>query len=167
MKIGLSIILILISKLGCAEPVLVQTWFGNQIKSGEIVIVKSEKKIYFFLDDGEALSYDVAVGKAKTPSKSGEFIIERKAINPTWYPPDNIRFENPKNILPKIIPPGPKNPLGTRALYLSGGLVRIHGTNKESSVGKAVSHGCFRMRKDDIIDLYDRVTIGTKVYVFK
>jgi L,D-transpeptidase ErfK/SrfK len=135
------------------------------IDNDSVVIMKSERKLYYFDQDGNFFKYPVAVGKKTTPSPSGEYMVAYKVKNPTWFPPESIRKEDPK--LPERVPPGPKNPLGSRAIYLSDNLLRIHGTNKPSSVGKAVSHGCFRMRDKDIKDLYDKVSTDTTVYVFK
>lgn len=146
-----------------------QPYWVPFVEKNSVVIRKSERKLYYVTDNGNVVKYPVAVGKATTPSPSGEYKVERKAKNPTWYPPESILTESrlKGKELPKIVPPGPDNPLGTRAIYLSANTLRIHGTNKQSSVGKAVSHGCFRMKDNDIIDLYNKVNIGTTVYVFK
>ena len=161
-----KIILIL---LMLCSPVYASTkpWFSDFIKNDSIVIVKSERKLYYFDSTGEVRQYPVAIGKAKTPSPTGEFKVAKKVSNPTWYPPDSIRYENPQKPLPEFIPPGPDNPLGPRAIYFSSDLIRIHGTNKPSSIGKAVSHGCFRMKNEDVVDLYNKVAVGTSIYVFK
>jgi L,D-transpeptidase ErfK/SrfK len=134
------------------------------IGSEKIIIIKSKKKLYYN-DGDEVLVFPIAIGKSKTPSPTGEFKVARKVINPTWYPPLSIRREDPR--LPKKVLPGPKNPLGPRALYISGTLYRIHGTNSPRSIGRAVSHGCFRMRNKDIIKLYSKVDIGTPIYILK
>lgn len=146
-----------------AKPV----WYNDYIESGAIVISKSERKLYMFSNQGDVYEYPIAIGKSATPSKVGLFTVVSKVRNPTWYPPDSIRYENPKNILPESVPPGPKNPLGPRAIYFSAENIRIHGTNKPSSIGKAVTHGCFRMKNEDILKLYDQVDIGMPIYVLK
>jgi len=97
--------------------------------------------------------------------------IVTKTANPSWYPPQAVLAEHEANgdPLPAVIPPGPDNPLGARALYLlrdgRDTLYRIHGTNQPSTIGERVSSGCIRMANGDVIDLYGRVQVGTKVVV--
>ena len=161
-------ILLVVSELGFAKVGKSTTpiWI-DFVKPNSIVISKSERRLYLVHSDKELTRYPIAVGKRKTPSPPGEYTIASKVRFPTWYPPNDIRFENPNHILPKRVPPGPRNPLGPRAIYLSRNMLRIHGTNKPGSVGRAVSHGCFRMYNKDVIALYDKVSIGMPVYVFK
>jgi len=89
---------------------------------------------------------------------------ERKLyfVEDTWYPPEDIQWESS---VPPVVPPGPQNPLGPRALYLGDTLYRIHGTNRPGSIGGAVSHGCFRMHNTHIVELYEKVQVGANVYV--
>jgi lipoprotein-anchoring transpeptidase ErfK/SrfK len=90
--------------------------------------------------------------------------VSEKRINPLWTPTADMRRENPT--LPAYVPGGhPLNPLGPRAMYLSNTTYRIHGTDAPWTVGQDVSHGCIRMYNNDVIDLYDRVPVGTKVVV--
>ena len=96
---------------------------------------------------------------------SGNAYIDGKYLKPAWSPPDIIKRENPR--IPNVIPSGsPANPMGAAALTLSGGnQYAIHGTNAPNSVGGFVSHGCIRMYNSDVLDLYGRVGLGTKVVV--
>ena len=95
--------------------------------------------------------YDVAVGKDSTPSPTGDFKIANRIPNPTWYGPG------------KIVGPGKENPLGTRWMGLGYRGYGIHGTNMPGSIGKAASHGCIRMRRNDIEELFSLVDVGTTV----
>jgi lipoprotein-anchoring transpeptidase ErfK/SrfK len=135
------------------------------VRPGAIIIDTSARRLYFGLDDGRMRVYPVAVGKSGAQWR-GSATIGRKAVNPTWRP--TARQRRLKR-LPSVVRPGPANPLGVRALYLSRGgretLYRIHGTNAPGSIGKAVSSGCIRMRNADVIDLYERVDIGASVSV--
>jgi hypothetical protein len=97
--------------------------------------------------------YPIAVGKAVSPSRTGVCTIVQKAKNPTWFPPDGR----------PPVPPGPKNPIGSRWMGLSWPGYGIHGTNNPASIGKAVSLGCIRMRDEDARELYDIVPLGTQV----
>ena len=128
---------------------------------GSIVIVNRERNLYFVEEPGQAIRYPVAVG---TPIDQWQGVqtITAKRENPTWYPPEDIQWES--NV-PPVVPPGPQNPLGPRALYLGDTLYRIHGTNRPGSIGGAVSHGCFRMHNPHIVELYEKVELGANVYV--
>jgi lipoprotein-anchoring transpeptidase ErfK/SrfK len=94
---------------------------------------------------------------------SGTKTIERKSEWPDWLPPAEMLQRQP--YLPRFMAGGPGNPLGARAMYLSGSVYRIHGTNKPSSIGTHVSSGCIRMLNEDVIDLYGRTRVGTRVVV--
>lgn len=122
--------------------------------------IDNSKKILYLMDNGAVeKTYPVAVG-SKGNQWSGSYTITRTALWPTWTPTAN---QHRKKKLPRFIPGGVKNPLGARALYLGSSMYRIHGTNKPTSIGRAVSNGCIRMHNKDVIDLYNRVHIGTKV----
>jgi lipoprotein-anchoring transpeptidase ErfK/SrfK len=138
--------------------------FDGEYERGTIVVRTSEKSLYYVLGDGEALRYPVAVGEPRF-QWTGELWVSSKQVNPTWRPTARMRRENPR--LPKAVGPGPRNPLGPRALYLGWGEYRIHGTNAPHSVGSAASSGCFRMHNADAIDLFDRVHIGAPVIVLQ
>ncbi len=130
---------------------------------GTIVVKTSERRLYFVIDGDRALRFPVGVGRAGM-TWTGSARVEGKFIRPAWSPPDMIRRENPK--LPEVIPGGAaNNPMGDAALTLRGGEYAIHGTNRPSSIGGFVSHGCIRMYNSDIRELYRLVSIGTPVVV--
>ena len=132
---------------------------------GTVVVSTSERRLYYVLEHGNALSYPIAVGKlGKT--WAGEARIDGKYLNPAWSPPAEIRRDKPN--LPAVIPGGSRrNPMGVAALTLTPGDYAIHGTNAPSSIGRSASYGCIRMFNRDIIDLYRRITVGAKVVVLK
>ncbi len=137
--------------------------FESEDAAGTIVVRTSERRLYLMLGDGRALRYVVGVGRAET-QWSGTTSIEGKFIRPHWAPPPEIRRDRPD--LPAVIASGsPSNPMGAAALTFSGNSYAIHGTNKPNSIGGFVSYGCIRMHNDDILDLFDRVRIGTRVVV--
>ncbi|MBI4744282.1 MAG: L,D-transpeptidase family protein [Actinobacteria bacterium] len=123
-----------------------------------IVLDISDNRLYLYYGSYMAKSYPVATGMKGWPTPIGTFAVKRKALNPTWYPPDWADVEKP-------VPAGPNNPLGTRILYLSKSGYGIHGTNKPSSIGKRVTHGCVRLFPKEIVDLYDRAPVGTVVKI--
>ena len=130
---------------------------------GTIVVKTGERHLYLVIGLGQAIRYPVGVGRAGM-QWSGTSVIEAKYVSPDWAPPPDIRRENPK--LPPLIPGGsPHNPMGVAAMTLSGGEYAIHGTNRPSSIGGFVSHGCIRMYNEDITDLYSRVDYDTPVVV--
>lgn len=133
---------------------------------GTIVIDTAAKFLYLVQEGGTARRYGVGVGREGFSWKGTE-TITRKAEWPDWRPPAAmIERERKKGvILPVHMAGGPANPMGARALYLGSTLYRIHGTNQPATIGQAVSSGCIRMRNEDVIDLYERVKIGTKVVV--
>ncbi len=134
--------------------------------AGTIVVKTNERRLYYVIGDGKAIRYPVGVGRAGM-AWSGTASIDGKYIKPAWSPPDMIRRENPR--VPNVIPSGSaSNPMGAAAMTLSGGgQYAIHGTNNPGSIGGFVSHGCIRMYNSDILDLYDRVSLGTTVVVLR
>ncbi len=137
--------------------------FRDRISPGTIVIKTGERRLYYVRGDGTALRYRVAVGK---PGKQwfGEARIDGKYVRPAWAPPAEVKRDNPR--LPDVIPGGaPNNPMGARALTLDLDEYAIHGTNRPGSIGTYASYGCIRMLNEDIVDLYDRVRVGTRVMV--
>ncbi len=134
---------------------------GDQLP-GTIIIDTAHTFLYLTLGDGKALRYGIGVGR-KGFTWSGIEAISRKSEWPDWIPPAEMIARQP--YLPRWVGGGPGNPLGARALYLGNTDYRIHGTNNPGSIGKHVSSGCIRMLDADIIDLYDRVAVGTKVVV--
>lgn len=131
-------------------------------KPGTIVIDTNTKFLYLVEDGGQARRYGVGVGRPGF-TWSGEHTITRKAEWPDWHPPVEMRQRQPH--LPVMMPGGPRNPLGARAMYLGSTLYRIHGTAEPWTIGHAVSSGCIRMRNEDVTDLYERVRVGTRVIV--
>jgi len=135
-------------------------------KAGTIVIDTSERYLYLVTSPTTALRYGVAVGRDGF-SWEGAMKVTKKVEWPDWRPPkDMIEREKKKGkVLPAVVPGGPGNPLGARALYLGRSEYRIHGTNAPKSIGQAASSGCIRMLNEHVIDLYTRVPIGTRVVV--
>ncbi len=133
-----------------------------------IVINLAEYRLYYFTDQGVQV-YPVGVGTEDNPSPLTDAKVTMPLESPAWYPPASIRaeYERTGDFLPKVIPPGPENPLGTHALLLSEKGYLIHGTNKKFGVGMAVSHGCFRMYNEDISRFVYQVPKGTPVQVVR
>ncbi len=138
-------------------------WEGSH-PIGTVIVKTSERQLYYILGNGMALRYDVAVGK-EGMQWAGETFVQSKTRNPGWTPTPRMRHENP--MLPAYVGPGPRNPLGVRAIYLGWSEYRIHGTNAPGSIGQAASSGCIRMRNSDVADLFERVHIGAPVYVIR
>jgi lipoprotein-anchoring transpeptidase ErfK/SrfK len=130
--------------------------------AGTVIVDTPNTYLYYVLGGGKAIRYGIGVGRDGF-TWSGTRTIERKTEWPDWFPPDDMLVRQP--YLPRFMAGGPGNPLGARALYLSGTVYRIHGTNKPSSIGTHVSSGCIRMLNADVSDLYTRTRIGTKVVV--
>ena len=139
------------------------TYKGTE-RSGTVIVRTHDRKLYYVLGDGRAIRYPVGVGRAGKQWQ-GRAEIDGKHVSPAWAPPDEVRRDNPR--LPDVIPGGsPRNPMGPRALTLSGGeQYAIHGTNRPYSIGTFATYGCIRMFNEDIIDLFDRVNVGTEVIV--
>lgn len=126
-----------------------------------ILVRRTQRKLYLYVHGKLARTYGVAVGTPGHPTPLGHWKIVQKRYLPTWYNPGSDWAKT----MPATIAPGPSNPLGTRALNLNVSGIRIHGTTKDSSIGTAASHGCMRMHRADIEDLFGRVTVGTPVYI--
>jgi lipoprotein-anchoring transpeptidase ErfK/SrfK len=135
-------------------------------KPGTIIIDTTENFLFLVEGGGMARRYGVGTGKPGF-EWAGSHKVTRKAEWPDWRPPaEMIARERAKGrTLPAHMAGGPENPLGARALYLGSTLYRIHGTNQPWTIGQAVSSGCIRMRNEDVVDLYERVGVGTKVVV--
>lgn len=137
--------------------------FNDPTPPGTIVVRTGERRLYYVLAAGRALRYPVGVGKSGM-QWAGRTYIDGKYLHPAWSPPREVKHDKP--YLPDVIPGGaPNNPMGVAAMTLNGGEYAIHGTNMPSSVGHFVSYGCIRMYNRDIVDLYQRVDIGTPVVV--
>jgi lipoprotein-anchoring transpeptidase ErfK/SrfK len=131
-------------------------------RSGTLVVDTANHFLYLVLGDGRALRYGIGVARDGF-EWSGTHRVSRKAEWPSWTPPAEMHARQPG--LPARMEGGPNNPLGARALYLGSTLYRIHGTTEPWSIGQNVSSGCIRMTNADVIDLYDRVQLNTKVVV--
>lgn len=133
---------------------------------GTIIVDTGRRRLLYVNGNGTATEYIISVGREGFAWKGSEK-ISRKAEWPSWTPPKEMRRReaNQGRILPITMEGGPDNPLGARALYLGGTVYRIHGTNEPWTLGKAVSSGCIRMANDDVIDLYNKVRIGSPVIV--
>ena len=116
-----------------------------------IVVSLPDRKIALFEEGRLVKVYPIAVGKHSTPSPNGSFHIASRVVKPTWYQPG------------KVVPAGPANTLGTRWMGLGYKGYGIHGTNRPRSIGQAASHGCIRMRNQDVEDLFERVEVGDPV----
>jgi lipoprotein-anchoring transpeptidase ErfK/SrfK len=143
--------------------------YATEHEPGTIVVDPAEKFLYLVKADGKARRYGIGVGREGF-GWSGSTHVGRKAQWPTWTPPREMIKRQPWLAqYSSGMPGGPNNPLGARALYLFDGerdtLYRIHGSNEPWTIGQAVSSGCFRMRNEDVQELYEQVEIGTKVVV--
>lgn len=137
-------------------------FFRSNEAPGTIVIHTSERFLYLVLGNNRALRYGIGVGREGF-TWSGLVRVSRKAEWPDWTPPAEMIQRQP--YLPRFMAGGPGNPMGSRALYLGSTVYRIHGTNQPETIGHAVSSGCFRLANGDVIDLYTRVPVGTKVII--
>lgn len=129
---------------------------------GTIVIDTPKRFLFLVQPGGRAIRYGIGVGRPGF-TWAGVHKVSSKKEWPDWIPPEQMLERQPD--LPRFMPGGPNNPLGARALYLGSTLYRIHGSNEPWTIGRSVSSGCIRMRNEDVIDLYSRVKIGTKVVV--
>jgi lipoprotein-anchoring transpeptidase ErfK/SrfK len=125
-----------------------------QTETKRLIVVSIPDRKLALIEDGEVKKiYPVAVGKTTTPSPAGEFEIVNRVDNPTYYHPGTV------------IGPGAANPLGTRWIGLNQKGYGIHGTNVPRSIGRAASHGCVRMAKRDLEELFEMVKVGDKVEI--
>jgi lipoprotein-anchoring transpeptidase ErfK/SrfK len=130
--------------------------------AGTIIVDTTNTYLYFVMGNGLATRYGIGVGREGF-TWAGRERITRMAEWPDWRPPAEMMERDPH--LPQFVPGGLNNPLGARALYLGQTLYRIHGTNDPSSIGTFASSGCIRLRNEDILDLYERVSLGAQVVV--
>jgi lipoprotein-anchoring transpeptidase ErfK/SrfK len=129
---------------------------------GTIVVDTPNTYLYLVLGQGRAIRYGIGVGRQGF-TWAGVKTVEKKAEWPDWTPPAEMLQRQP--YLPRFMAGGPGNPLGARAMYLSGSVYRIHGTNAPETIGQRVSSGCIRLVNEDVEDLYSRVKVGAKVVV--
>jgi lipoprotein-anchoring transpeptidase ErfK/SrfK len=127
-----------------------------------VVIDTEHTYLYYVLGDGKAIRYGIGVGRDGF-KWSGAEAVTRKAEWPDWTPPQEMIARQP--YLPRWMAGGESNPLGARAIYLGNTMYRIHGTNMPETIGHDVSSGCIRLLNEDVIDLYSRVNVGTKIVV--
>jgi lipoprotein-anchoring transpeptidase ErfK/SrfK len=127
---------------------------------GRLVINLGQRKLRLVRNGRVWKTYPIAVGQPAYPTPTGEYEVNDKQVDPTWYPPDS-----PWAAELATIPPGPGNPLGTRWIGTTAPAVGIHGTYAGYSIGTAASHGCMRMHIPDVEELYDQVTLGMKISI--
>jgi lipoprotein-anchoring transpeptidase ErfK/SrfK len=137
-------------------------YYRSNETPGTIIVHTSERFLYVVQPGGRAIRYAIGVGRDGFQWQ-GLLKITRKTEWPDWTPPPEMIERQP--YLPRFMAGGPGNPMGARALYLGNTVYRIHGTNQPQTIGTAVSSGCFRLVNPDIIDLYERIPVGTKVIV--
>jgi L,D-transpeptidase ErfK/SrfK len=144
-----------------------------------IIVNVAELRMYYFpensgpLPEGvpagsrKVITHPISIGRMDWSTPLGTTTITGKVANPSWYPPQSIRDEHAarNDTLPRVVPPGPDNPLGKHAMRLGLPGYLIHGTNKPSGVGMRVTHGCVRMFPEDIEALYKTVPNGTSVNI--
>jgi lipoprotein-anchoring transpeptidase ErfK/SrfK len=136
--------------------------YSGPHRSGTIIIDTPNRFLYLVQDGGVAIRYGIGVGRPGF-TWAGAKTITRKAEWPNWTPPPEMLKRRPD--LPRFMAGGEANPLGARAMYLGSSLYRIHGTNEPETIGAQVSSGCIRLTNEDVVDLYQRVRVGTKVIV--
>jgi len=136
--------------------------FSGSEAPGTVIIDTANTYLYLTMGNGRAIRYGIGVGRDGF-RWSGVQHITKKAEWPDWTPPPEMIARQP--YLPRFMAGGATNPLGARAMYLGSSLYRIHGSNEPWTIGTQVSSGCIRMRNEDVIDLYERVKVGTKVVV--
>jgi lipoprotein-anchoring transpeptidase ErfK/SrfK len=137
-------------------------FFRTSEPPGTLIIVTAERFLYLVQGNNRAIRYGIGVGRDGF-TWSGLQKISRKQEWPDWRPPPEMIDRQP--YLPRFMAGGPGNPLGARALYLGQTVYRIHGTNQPDTIGHAVSSGCFRLVNEDVMDLFDRVPVGTRVII--
>jgi lipoprotein-anchoring transpeptidase ErfK/SrfK len=138
--------------------------YDGRYAPGTIVVSTTNRRLYYVLGDGQAIRYGVGVGRPGF-QWGGSQTITMKREWPDWRPPAQMLKRRPD--LPRYMTGGPENPLGARALYLGSSIYRIHGSNEPETIGEAVSSGCIRMTNEDVMDLYTRAKVGTRVVVLR
>lgn len=143
-------------------------WVLPDLRTGEIVVNLSELRLYYRYNERAqsfVVTFPIGIGDEGTRTPLGRFTIIQKLVRPSWVPPASVRAEDPT--LPRVVPPGPENPLGSHALRLSLPSILIHGTHRPFGVGRKVSHGCIRLYPEDIAMLYRIVGNGTRVWILR
>jgi L,D-transpeptidase ErfK/SrfK len=152
------------------SPVVIPTsWVLPDVRTGHgIVINLSELRLYLFYKEGKTRfvrTFPIGIGIEGNDTPTGQFTVTQKIIQPSWHVPKSIQQERP--YLPRVVEPGPENPLGSHAMRLSLPGILIHGTNKPWGVGRRVSHGCIRLYPEDIEALFNSVKKGHKVTILR
>jgi lipoprotein-anchoring transpeptidase ErfK/SrfK len=137
-------------------------FYRTHEQPGTIIVNTADRFLYLVQGNNRAMRYGVGVGRDGF-QWGGIHKITRKAEWPDWTPPEEMIARQP--YLPRFMAGGPGNPMGARAMYIGTTVYRIHGTNAPDTIGHAVSSGCFRLVNDDVVDLYERVPVGTKIVV--
>ncbi len=137
-------------------------YYRTELPPGTIIVNTADRYLYLVMGNGVAMRYGIGVGRDGF-QWGGTQKISLKREWPDWVPPPEMIDRQP--YLPRWMAGGPGNPLGARAMNLGATVYRIHGTNAPETIGQAVSSGCFRLVNDDVVDLYSRVPLGTKVVV--
>ncbi len=150
-----------------AAVVIPRSWILPNLESYEGIVVNiPEMRLYYFFQQGKSKvmrTFPIGIGDEGKDTPVGTFRVVQKILNPVWHVPPSIQKERPE--LPKAVPPGPENPLGSHALRLSLGDVLIHGTNRPFAVGRRVTHGCIRLYPEDIPKLFAMAPNGVKVTI--
>jgi lipoprotein-anchoring transpeptidase ErfK/SrfK len=166
MRFRLFFLFAAVNILSLAAPSVLQareTVKFDEYSAGTVVIKTKERRLYYVLGGGRAVRYPVGVGRAGK-AWSGSSFISRKVLRPDWAPPSEVKRDKPR--MPNLIRGGtPGNPMGAAAMTLGVSEYAIHGTNAPGSVGGFVSYGCIRMYNQDVLDLFERVYVGTPVVV--
>jgi lipoprotein-anchoring transpeptidase ErfK/SrfK len=136
--------------------------YDGKERAGTIIIDTPRRFLFLVQGNGKAMRYGIGVGRPGF-TWAGVKHVSAKREWPDWRPPDEMLKRRPD--LPRHMAGGPENPLGARAMYLGNTLYRIHGSNEPWTIGTQVSSGCIRMRNEDVIDLYNRVKVGSRVVV--
>jgi lipoprotein-anchoring transpeptidase ErfK/SrfK len=165
-RIALILSVVGLTTIGFASPSLATpslVEYSSPYPAGSIVISQHARRLYLITSAAQAIAYPVAVAK-HGKEWEGFARVDGKYVEPAWSPPDEVKRDHPS--MPDVIPGGsPHNPMGARAITLDRNQVAIHGTtaSMRPSVGTAASYGCIRMYNEDVIDLYNRVSIGATV----
>ncbi len=141
-----------------------RSWQGyfNNLRKGAVLVDTESRVLHYWSEDGETYKiYPVSVPLSPELTRLGRTSVVRKRIGPDWRPTPNMLKRDPT--LPKYVPPGPENPLGTHALYLSWQYYRIHGVNDTRKIGRLSSNGCIGLYNEQISELFEMANVGTQV----
>ncbi len=138
-------------------------YFSN-LKNGAVLVDISSRALHFWTEDGETYKlYPSSVPLSEELTRRGRTSVTRKVVGPSWRPTPNMLKRNPE--WPDFIPPGPDNPLGTHALYLSWRYYRIHGTHDTRKIGRRSSNGCIGLYNEHVAELFEMTKVGTQVLI--